>query len=88
MSDLQFDEDQEVSRPVTVSRQSVFIRLSLATGVVNTEEGANYLLLGLSIVVLIVAGLIASSGVGKPPHNPYKEGQSTLVLLEAPVRTP
>jgi hypothetical protein len=81
MTDIQFNEEQEFNRPAEVPQQSVFIRLALKTGLVKTEQGANYLLLGVAIVgILFTLFMMFSSGGSSKPPVPSITG--------IPIRTP
>ena len=69
MADLQFSEEQEFTRPAEVPQQSVFIRLALKTGLIQTERSAEYLLLGIAVVGIVFTLFMLFSGGGstKPP---------------------
>lgn len=58
MADIQFDEEQDYSRPVVTDRQPALIRLVLMTGVVKTEESARYVLIGISAAAFIATGFV------------------------------
>lgn len=60
MADIQFQEEQEFSRPDTVPAESVFIRLVYKTGLVSTKTQAEYVLIGFAVLLLILAFLIPS----------------------------
>ncbi len=63
MTDIQFDEEQEFSRPIALPKQSTFVRLVLKTGIIKTEQGANYFLLGLVVIcVCIIFFVVTSQG--------------------------
>lgn len=69
MTELQFQEDQEFSRPVIAPQQSLFIRLAYKTGLVQTERGAEYLLLSIAAIGILftVFMLFSNGGSSKPP---------------------
>jgi|GEM_PF-2708520 len=75
MSDIQLiEEDEEFPRPVATNSQPLFVRLVLATGLVKTEEQANYVLVGGASLLLILAFFIwystsPSSSAGVNPQN-------------------
>jgi predicted secreted protein len=60
MADIQFQEDQEFSRRDTAPAQPTFVRLVLKTGIVSTKTQAEYVLIGFSVLLLILAFLIPS----------------------------
>lgn len=56
MSDIQFDEEQQYQRPIYQAEQKSFLtRLVLSTGIVSTDKGAQYVLLGIAIIAAILA---------------------------------
>lgn len=69
MSGIQFDEEQEFSRPTETQQQSLLIRLAYKTGLVQTKQGAEYLLLGIAVVGILftIFMLFSSGGNSKPP---------------------
>jgi hypothetical protein len=70
MADISFDEDQQAGRPrqIISHKKSFFIRLALGTGLVKTDKGAQYLLIGTAVVMLLIAGwLVVTSVLPKPP---------------------
>ena len=70
MADIQFEEEQ-YQRPAESEKKSLFIRLVLATGIVSTDQQAEYVLLGIAIVGIIVSLFLSFGGgshtVQKPP---------------------
>ena len=63
MTDIQFDEEQQYRRPAKVDKKSFLVRLVLATGLVSTNEAAQYALLGVTVVATILAvGIFIYSG--------------------------
>ena len=59
MTDIQFNEEQEFRRPTQEpKKKSLFVQFVLATGVVTTDRQAEYVLLGMSAIFLILAFLI------------------------------
>ena len=80
MTDLQFDEDKEFSRPIVESKPPALVRLVLSTRIVSTTEAANYVLLGIAAVCVLAAFfLVFSSAAKNPPPPAFKEGQNILV---------
>ena len=80
MDDLQFNEEQEFSRPIVESKPSIFVRLILSPGIVSTTEAANYVLLGVAgMCILATFFVLFSNGAKKPPPPSYKEGQNILM---------
>lgn len=80
MANLQFNEEQEFTRLNTAPRQSFLMRLAFKTGFVQTEKGAQYLLLAVAGVFLLTALFIVfSDDSSAPQRNPYVEGQNVLL---------
>jgi hypothetical protein len=66
MSGIQFDEDQEFSRPAEIPAQSKFIQIVLKTGIVSTEKQAEYVLLAIAVAGILFTIFMLSSSGGKP----------------------
>ena len=81
MADIQFDEEQQYRQPGQVEQKSLFIRLVLATGIVSTDKQAEYVLLGVAIVLIILAFLIPSLFGGSQTHVPQS-------VIDAAMKTP
>ena len=82
MADIQFQEEQ-YQRPVESEQKSLFIRLVLATGIVATDTQAEYVLLGVAVILIILAFLIPSFfGAGHTPQKP------PAAMLEQMKQTP
>jgi hypothetical protein len=72
MADLQFIEPQEYGQRRTLPPPSFLTRLVLRSGLVETERGAQYLLLGVTVVCIGIAlFLTLSSGPSAPPPSPF-----------------
>ncbi len=71
MADIQFDEEQQY-QPVAgrVEQKPLFIRLVLATGVVSSDQAAQYILLGAAMLLIILAFLIPSVADNPQPSVP------------------
>ena len=84
MADLQFNEGQEYARPDL--QPSLLTRLVVQTGLVQTERGAQYVLLIVAVLCLIAAMYVAFSSVSNSaaPQSPYKVGQNALLPATAP----
>ncbi|MBU6490934.1 hypothetical protein KGQ25_02140 [Patescibacteria group bacterium] len=55
MADIQFEEEQEFSRPDVAPQQSVFVRFVLSTGIVSTQKQAEYVLFVIAILAIIIS---------------------------------
>ncbi|HQT82909.1 MAG TPA: hypothetical protein PLW99_02030 [Candidatus Paceibacterota bacterium] len=64
MSDIQFNEDDQYKRYAQPGRKPLLVRLVLRTGMVSTDENANYVLLGIVVAGFIIAGMLSFSGNG------------------------
>ena len=67
--EIHFDEEQESRRPDQVDEKPYFVRLVLSTGVVSTDQQANYVLLGIVVAAILLASFFFHSAnrVSKPP---------------------
>lgn len=70
MADVQFDEDQEYSRPTMTTQESPLVRLVIATGLVKTKEQAEYLLLGIACTCIGITFFVLLSGMSQ--NHPSK----------------
>jgi hypothetical protein len=71
MGDVQFDEEHtDIRRSVLVKKSSGFRDLVLKTGMVKTEKEADYILLGIAICAVIIAGFLFISTFGSAPLPP------------------
>lgn len=63
MTNIQFEEDSQFRQfQQPNKRKPLFIRLVLATGVVKTDRQAEYILLGIAVIgILITASVLFSS---------------------------
>lgn len=58
------DEIRTAYLPRQAVQKPFLIRIVLATGLVSTEAGANYLLLGIAVLGFIATGILLSSSSG------------------------
>lgn len=73
MANLQFNEEQDIYRRPDMPQYSFLTRFVLGTGLVKTEQGAQYLLLGVAVVCILAAlWLTLSSSTSAPPPSPFK----------------
>lgn len=78
MNKIQY-EDESQYQPVyqQAEQKSFFVRLVLATGIVSNDRAAEYVLLGVATLVIIVA-IFLSFDIGNqsPPQlpTPFEEG--------------
>ncbi len=80
MSEIQFREDQEFSRPALHPKRSAFVQFVLKIGLADTENKANYLLLGFVVVGIIftIFTFISSGKTSPSAEQPFKQGQNVL----------
>ena len=79
MAELQFNEEpQEFSRYDAATRPSALARLVLATGVVETQEAAQYVLFGLFILFTA-----ATLWIFFAPERGISQTASPIVNLKA-----
>lgn len=76
MSDIQFDEDQESKRSISVGQKPLFVRLVLATGIVSTDKAAEYILLGIVGLSLVIMTVVISSSGGAPVPSQMEQGRA------------
>lgn len=71
MADVSFNEEPQYRRPVTVKR-SAFITFAYATGIPKNDTQAQYVLLGIvGVCVLIGIGVLFAGSLTKPaPRTP------------------
>jgi hypothetical protein len=88
MADVQFTEEQEFTRANV--RPSLFTRLAFATGLVETEQGAQYLLLCVAVAFVSVTIYMVSAAFTKTTkyENPYKAGHNALLPASAAAQQP
>lgn len=81
MADLQFNEGQDIYSSRALPQPSFLTGLVLKTGLAQTEQGAQRILLGIAIICAVAALYVAFSGGGteRPP--------SPLELEQAGVQT-
>ncbi len=64
---IQFEEEQQYQQPAQTEQKPFFIRLVLSTGVVSTDRQAEYVLLGVAVLgILITLFTLFSGGNSKP----------------------
>lgn len=74
--DVQF-EDEQGRRPAAAAEKSLLVRLVLSTRLVQTDRQAEYVLLGVASVVILIAILIWS--FASSPHPPVPLPPGTLI---------
>lgn len=84
MADLQFNEEQQMYIPRSNPAQRSFLaRLVLGSGIVDTEQGVQYVLLGITIscvvatIYIVVAGLTTTTKLETLPT--VQDGQYRIV---------
>lgn len=71
MAELQSDEGQQYPGPARGrTGKSLFIRLLLATGIVSTDQQAEYVLLSSAMVMLVLAFFLFSLSGGSTARVP------------------
>lgn len=58
MADIQFEEEQQFQRYGQAEQKPFMIRLVLSTGIVSTDKQAEYVLLGIAVVAIILAFVV------------------------------
>lgn len=79
MADIRFEEDQGFSPRNAEPQESALIRLVFSTGLAKTREDAQYVLVGVVVVFVLLSLFLLSSSSKKPASNSYQEGQSVLL---------
>ena len=80
MADVQFDEEQEFSRPNAGFQSPAIVQFVMKTGFAKTEQGANYFLLGVVVVCVIATiGVFALNGEGHSAVQVFKVGQNVFL---------
>jgi|CXWL01.1.fsa_nt_gi hypothetical protein len=83
MVDIQFEEDIQYQRMTPIKKKSIFVRTVLATGIVSTEDQANYVLASVAIFLFMLAFVIPSFLSGSPRQQMMSRSD-----LEASFKTP
>ncbi|MFZ2167289.1 MAG: hypothetical protein WAV50_00270 [Minisyncoccia bacterium] len=65
MADIQFDEEQDLARPlisgpIETQKQSALVELILRTGITTDAKIAEYILLGIALLFFLVSIVIMS----------------------------
>ena len=55
MADIQFEEEPQYQRAVLIAKKSFLIRFVLSTGIVSSEQAANYVLLTVAVCAIVLA---------------------------------
>lgn len=85
MANIQFDEEQQYQRSAQASQKSLLTRLVLATGVVSTDKGVQYVLLGVAVLAVVLALSVPFFiGGGAPEITPEQQQRA----LSAPGMNP
>lgn len=59
MTDIKFEEEQQYQPAYTqTEKEPYMIRLVLSTGIVSTHKAANYVLLGVAALAIILAFIV------------------------------
>jgi len=84
MADIQFEEESQFRRPEEANQKPFFIRLVLSTGIVSDEKQAQYVLLGIAVLVIILAFMIPSFIGGSQKPVPQSVVDKALRLPPPP----
>lgn len=93
MADVIFEDDQEgtvtrIQQPVS-SRPSFLVRTIFKLGLAKTEQGAQYVLLAVAIVCIILSVIaLTSAGVVQLPAKPSPLGPQAVSTPSQAVRVP
>lgn len=55
---MQFEEDYNYNLRKNIGKKPVFTRCLIATGIVSTDKQAEYVLLGISAIAIIISAFI------------------------------
>ncbi len=72
MSEVQFEEEQQLQRAYVAPQKSLFVRLVLATRIVSTDQAATYVLTGIAAAAILLAfavQIFANGSHGSVPKN-------------------
>lgn len=68
MAEVQFEEEQQFQRYGQVEQKPFLIRLVLSTGIVSTDKQAQYVLLGIAgLGIIVTLFIMFSGGRSSPP---------------------
>lgn len=70
MTEIQFQEEQQ-SQPAYGPQQPFMIRLVLRTGLVRSERGAQYVLLGIAVIAFILSGFFLFGGTSENTNDEF-----------------
>lgn len=74
MANYQFDEYQPPSQGQYKNKESFIVEYLISWGIVNTKQGAYYLLLAVSVICLVIAVFFfAGSNSGAESYGNYEE---------------
>ncbi len=77
MSGFQFEEDNKYGSPKTAYKKPIFTRWLIATGIISTDKQAEYVLLAVSAVAIIISAFIffnmTNSNTGAKPSAALME---------------
>ncbi len=79
MTDIQFEGESEFERPsATAAPSPLFVRLLLRTGLVQTERGANYVLIGIIVacILIVLYTMYFQNGSSQAPPVPINSVQT------------
>ncbi len=81
MSYIQFDEDQMYSSQSTLNESSGLIALIQKLGLARDNRSAQYVLIGIVCVIIVLTILIVmfSKGLNAPHQSGYVYGQNVLM---------
>jgi len=70
MTDVQFSGEQFAPAPMAQPQQSFLMRMAYGTGLVSTDEQAQYVLIGIAVVAALLAAYVLFGTVNHPPAPP------------------
>lgn len=82
MANIQFEEEQQYQQQCQTGEQKPFFtRLVLATGIVSDDKHAQYVLLGVAVLILILAFMIPSF-TGSGARAPTNQDIERIIQLQ------
>ncbi len=81
MTNIQFDEEQQYQPAYQAKQNPFLVRLVLATRIVSTNTAAEYVLLGVATIVIVLAFMIPTLLGGSP--TPTETDRERLLTAPA-----
>ncbi len=85
MAEISFDEEQQYQTANVGLQKSFFVRIVLNTGIVSTEKAAEYVLVALAGLLLLVSAFIFF-GIGGKKNAQLPPGAQIINVPDQPPR--